>query len=937
MNFDCRTRIRQVFWTVCLAIGWFSTQLLGQEVSRQHLDDFERDVRPILIRHCFSCHGEEKQESGLRVDSRAALLDGGDRGPAVVPGNADKSLLIRAISYDTDDLAMPPEGKLAEDQVRHLRHWVEQQAPWPADEDTPLPRLGDDAVENSHWAFQPIVKPALPVVHDRSWPANPIDCFILAKLEEAGLEPSPRASARVLLRRAHFDLIGLPPAWAADSTRLREQNGSGWEALIDRLLAQREYGERWARHWLDVARYADTKGYLDGGQVQFVFSYTYRDYVVRALNEDLPFDQFVVDQIAADHLTYSRPQRWRLAGMGFLTIGRRFNNNDHDIIDDRIDVISRGLQGMTVTCARCHDHKYDPISTEDYYALYGIFASSFEPTHADLPVLGDEPATDRYREYVRELAKQNDQFRTEFNELHEKIKHELRAYAGDYLVYLVRESPRHRDQSQNPLKTDRTILRGPAAYGFGAIRRWRRFIASRSIGDPVFGVWLRMESVKETDFSSELQTRLSPGVNRVLLSRLRQAKPRTMIDLARVYGAVLEEAYRRWTAHHNAEPNSDHLPDNDWEQVRQVLYGPGTPPDMTAYESIDCYSLDEHTHMRGLIAKIEKVSIEHENAPSRAMVLRRRERPYDPVVFLRGQPNRTGKRVSRRIPDVFRKASAPPRDNRSADDRLSLARSIIAPTNTLTARVIVNRVWQWHFGAPLVGTPSDFGLRSAPPLHVDLLDYLAAWLIENDWSLKQLHRLIMTSNTYQQSSVIRPEGLAADPENRLLWRYIGRRLEWEVIRDSLLAASGRLIDQSGGRPIDLAPDDPQSRCRTIYLKIDRQEISRFARHYDFPAPDFTSPGRPRTTVPQQQLFFLNSPFVIQQARTLGKAAASLSEASDREKFDWLHRRILGRESNENSSDLELLRRNVSFTSDENKFWSVVAHGLLQSNEFIYVE
>ena len=354
------------------------------------------------------------------------------------------------------------------------------------------------------------------------------------------------------------------------------------------------------------------------------------------------------------------------------------------------------------------------------------------------------------------------------------------------------------------------------------------------------------------------------------------------------------------------------------------------------------------------MGKIEEVSIENEQAPARAMLLRDRDHPYQPVVFLRGQPNRPGRSLPRRLPRLFT-GSRVRETFADRSGRLDLARAVVDPGNRFTARVIVNRVWHWHFGKPLVSTSSDFGLRSNPPTHPELLDYLAGWFMKNGWSLKRLHQLMMSSSTYQQASRGRQECEAVDAENRLLWRFHARRLEWEAIRDSLLAISGRFERRSGGRPLDVAPDDPESRCRTLYLSVDRQHVSRFARNFDFPAPDFTVSGRPTTTVPQQQLFFLNSEFVLRQARALGQLAVEMDAADEAETARFLCRRVLGREPGPGQLS-ELIRyvqiaRSAAHTEDrstptshaskeqssETDIWAKLAHALLQANELVYVE
>ena len=373
-------------WSRALADELDPKDVAGNSFSREAIDFFEARVRPILVDRCIKCHGPEKQSSNLRLDSRQAALKGGDSGPSLVPLKPEESLLIQAIAHTHEDLKMPPDGKLPEPSVAIIKQWVALGAPWSAisSKQASSTRTGGQGPAAPHWSFQPLVSPTVPTVKDRIWTANAVDAFILARLEAAGMTPSARADKRTLIRRATIDLWGIPPtAEEIDAFELDSTPGA-FARLVDRLLASPRYGERWGRHWLDVARYADTKGYVFVQDRNYPYAYTYRDYVIRAFNTDLPYDQFVVQQLAADQLPQGNDRRI-LAAMGFLTVGRRFLLDQNEIIDDRIDVVSRGLLGLTVTCARCHDHKFDPIPSEDYYSLYGVFASSIEP--AELPLL----------------------------------------------------------------------------------------------------------------------------------------------------------------------------------------------------------------------------------------------------------------------------------------------------------------------------------------------------------------------------------------------------------------------------------------------------------------------------------------------------------------------------------------------------------------------
>ena len=858
------------FYSVVVTLIWTLDASAETDVTRF----FESRVRPLLVDKCQGCHGEKKQEGDLRLDSRAALLRGGSRGAAIVPGDPDRSLLIRAVRRVDNDLSMPPKRVLSQMQVELLVRWVRDGAVWPEDAaiTTVRPITRVRSIRDKHWAFRPIRRPRPPTSVNglESWSENDIDRFILERLQASGLTPSPRADRRTLLRRAHIDLIGLPPTYDEVQAFLEDDSPDAFARVVDGLLERSGYGERWARRWLDVARYSDGKGYIDGGARRYAFAYTYRDYVIDAFNRDLPFDQFVLEQLAADQLDSGGDKR-ALAALGFLTVGSRFNHFPHEIIDDRIDVVSRGFLALTVSCARCHDHKYDPIGTDDYYGLYGVFASSREPTPDRYPLLtAPGPAEDE--EFQKKLREAAEKYHKRRADLYEQITLELRGWVGDYLRYIVQTTPEHRTQAQPPVRTERGTIRVFSAYARGGVGRWRRYLAACGPDDPVFGLWNRLVALSRDElpgaFPRVLAELEASGMASVLVLKVFAEKPpATMADVADVYGDLLEEVDTLWRRRIEADPNAAALEDGDREVLRQSLYGPAAPGSFSLDESEDIYTLGESVEVRSLYSEIEKLFLEAKGkVGARAMVMEDRPRPVEPRVFLRGDPERHGKRVARQLPALLR--TLQPEPFAIGSGRLELARAIVDRSNPLTARVIVNRVWGWHFGRGLVATPSDFGVRSEEPTHPELLDYLAAWLMDNGWSLKKLHRLILSSSVWQQASVDRPECRRQDPGNTLVWRMNRQRLDFEAMRDSMLATSGILESFNGGTPVEKKPDDPSNTVRTLYTAVDRENLAGVFRVFDFPSPDISSPGRPRTTVPQQALFLLNSRFVIRQSDAL---------------------------------------------------------------------
>ncbi|HWF19910.1 MAG TPA: PSD1 and planctomycete cytochrome C domain-containing protein [Verrucomicrobiae bacterium] len=701
----------------------FSSFGLAAEPSASDVQFFENKVRPILVDNCYKCHSHEapKLKGGLSIEFRESLLKGGDTGPAIVPGDPEKSLLIKAIRYGDPDLQMPPKDKkLSDDQIQTLTTWVKMGAPYPAN--AALAKNAG-ASERDHWAFKPIRKYSIPEVKETNWVSTPIDNFIVATLEENGMKPSPMADKRTLIRRATFDLIGLAPTLKETEDFLKDDSTNAFAKVVDRLLASPQYGERWGRYWLDVARYSDTKGEVKQQQEDFryPFAWTYRDYVIRAFNEDKPYNRFVLEQLAADKLPLSA-DRHELAAMGFLTVGDHFNGMQNDILNDRIDVVTKGFLGLTVTCARCHDHKFDPIPTKDYYSLRGIFVSCVEPK--DEPILGKLEMTPQYNEFA-----------TKYNELNQQLT---------------------------------------------ALMAMKRGGKNKEIRK------------KETELRRDI--------------------------------AMLE------------------------------LNHPGSPP--------------------------------------RAMVLVDRPKPSDSPVFIRGEVDNQGPVAPRRFLEILSGPNRPA--YRSGSGRLELAYDIIRPSNPLTARVMVNRIWLHHFGEGIVTTPDDFGNQSAPPSHPELLDYLALRFMDDGWSIKKMHRLIMLSSVYQQSSDNNPRYAQIDPNNRLLWRANIRRLEFEAVRDSLLAMGGRLDLTMGGHPVNLGAT-PYSTRRTVYGYIDRRNLPEVFNQFDFANPDIETGKRYETIVPQQALFMMNSPLVVEQARNLVNRPDFKSTTGAKERIKLLYDVIYQRE------------------------------------------
>ncbi len=722
--------------------------------SPADLQFFENKIRPVLANRCYQCHSRDadKLKGGLMLDTQEGVAHGGNSGAVIVPGKPDDSLLIQAIRYNDPDLQMPPKGdKLTDQQVADFTEWVRRGAPDPRT----LTAKGSSAatyggVGRQHWSFLPVKQPAVPAVQNATWCQTPVDNFILEKLEASGMQPNPAADKRTLIRRVTFDLIGLPPTESEIQAFLADNSPGAYATVVDRLLASPHYGERWGRYWLDVARYADTMGDppKKGGtraDPRYPYAWTYRDYVVNAFNQDKPFNQFIVEQLAADRLIEEAAKKAKTdvtkmdgssrAALGFLTLGNRFEGRVDDIVNDRIDVTTKAFLGLTVSCARCHDHKFDPIPQKDYYSLYGIFANTVEnPVVSDQPFVRPVPKTPQLTDYLNQAA-------------------DLKKKAADAQQDLVAFN-RSRDRD--------------------------------------------------------------PAKRKELLAQIQRAE-RAISDL-----------------------------------------------EMT-----------------------------HSAAPARANAIFDVRNPHDYPVLVRGDPANKGDIVPRRFLEILSPDPKKRPEYRSGSGRLELAEAIASPTNPLTARVLVNRLWQQHFGEGFVSTPDDLGNMSSAPTHPELLDYLASRFVAGGWSVKSLQRMIVLSSTYQESAGDNTRYAETDPDNHLHWRYNLRRLDFEQLHDSLLAIAGTLDPTMGGRPVRIESADFATR-RALYGYIDRANPAEILTQFDFPNPSVPSGRRYQTIVPQQSLFMMNGTLVIETARKLTQRPEFLEFGTAEERVTSLYLAVFQR-------------------------------------------
>lgn len=918
-----------------LIVLLFCSYLHAEEIR------FNEHIRPILTEYCLECHGPDanKREGELRLDlaeSAKKVIEFGK--------HADESELYKRITSSDDDLRMPPPKsakQLNADQIGKLRTWIAEGAHY-----------------EGHWAYEPVSKPASEAS---------IDGFLLERLRTHGLTYSAPISRRQWIRRATLDLTGVPPTWEEVEAFEKDNTNSAFERVIDRLLDSPKYGERWGRHWLDLARYADTLGGAAIGFTKFPFSYTYRDYVIQAFNADLPYDRFVTEQLAADQigLPNNHPA---LAGLGFLTVGMQYRNK-HDVIDDQIDVVSRGLLGLTVACARCHDHKYDAISTADYYSLYAAFASSQSPDR--LPLLGN-PTGKPFEDYQRALDAAQLEYDDMSREQVEVMRGRLRMQVGMYLKELVKGTP------EQDLSSAFLSFRTDDMRPF-VLNRWREFIAKTPDHDPVFGIWRQLARLDADNFAvkaAELRDALQkeygdpmppaaqaslggkpPKWNPRVLEALATKPPQSMMDVAELYGELFSRVYQEWlvalqaTAHETKDgaivPDEDekHIDVNSSinRQLRHYLFGPNTPTAIPEKEATSQLNRTVQDSLNGRKGAIHGLHLDSPGSPPRAMALEENPMASSFYVFNRGNPLERGEPVEARFLSALKSENS--KAFQSGKRRLELAQAIVSEENPLTRRVIVNWVWQQHFGQGLVRTSDDFGTRGRSPTHPQLLDYLATVFLQDGWSIKKLHRRIMLSEAYAQAAKENDTARVIDPENELLWRMPRRRLELEAMRDSMLFVSGELDSTMGGRPIDLQASPVLPR-RSVYGFVNRDIVSSLSSTFDVANPNACTAKRPDTTVPQQTLFALNSEFIQDRAVNLARLAEEQT-ADAAARILWLYHRVYSRPPDDDELKLALQFVNPAVaevasapaTSEAGNAtkWQQLAHVLLAGNEFVFVD
>jgi hypothetical protein len=930
--------------------------LLGQAPADKEIAFFEAKIRPVLVDKCYRCHSAEagKQRGKLFVDSRDGLLRGGESGPAIVPGKPNDSLLIKAIRHTDPDLKMPENGKLPAEVIADFEQWVAMGAPDPRTRTVAKTKYGPSVEEGrKYWAFQPPKAHPVPAVKDRDWPRGSIDQFVLAGLEGKGLKPAPEADRGTLLRRAYFALIGLPPSPAEIDAFLADDSPQAFDKVIDRLLAAPQFGERWGRFWLDVARYAESTG--GGRSLLLKDAWRYRDYVIRAFNSDTPYNRFLTEQIAGDLLPTktSEERYWRLVATAYLLLGpHNYERQDKpvlemDIIDEILDTLGKSVLGMTLGCARCHDHKFDPIPTKDYYALAGIFKSTKFIVHDNvskwnvqtLPMSADlAAAVKEHNAAVAALKTKIEQARAAEKKAGKYVDSSLPKGAIDpkTLPGIVIDD----EQAKKVGSWKHSVYSGNF-IGKGYLYDDLGFKDDKTLTFipeiPKTGFYeVRFAYVPHQNRATKVGLRVfhADGENTVYINQ-RETPP---IDGRFVsLGKYRFEQGNQWFVMVLTEKANGHVVADAVQFLPEDLIEEKKP----AAKKDD--AKDSVPDSRALEADLKKLLAQAPERPT-AIAVGESDQMIDLHVCIRGNYHNKGDTVPRGFLQVLTPTGEKGPALTKQSGRKELAEWLTRPQNPLTARVMVNRIWHHLFGAGLVRTVDNFGATGEPPSHPELLDHLALRFIEEGWSVKRLIREIMLSRTWQMSST--PDAATAkaaakiDPENRLLWKMNRRRLDAEAIRDTMLLVAGRLDLAQGGPTIkkgtsierDYIFEDVR---RSVYTPVFRNRTLELFEVFDFADPNVCIGKRNVSTVATQALYLMNSPFVMDQARAAAQRLLAMPGLDDAGRVDTIYRFAVGRlpSAKERQLALDYLRNEPG---PREAAWERLCQTVLACVDFRYV-
>ncbi len=916
--------------TLTLAIAVLQMLICSNAFSADDdLQFFETHIRPVLVEHCYECHSAEskKSQGELLLDSRDGIRAGGSSGPAVVPGDLEKSLILDALRYQS--LEMPPSGKLDDAIIEKFEKWIRGGAVDPRDAKQPtgLAKVNWDEARD-YWSFRPMQSAPTPELHDDRV-RSPTDAFVFSRLRQAELMPNQEASKAVWLRRVTFDLIGLPPTPEELDSFVNDDGPDAYDRVVDRLLASPKYGERYGRHWLDLARYADSNGADENHG--YPVAWRYRDYVVDAMNADIPYDRFVVEQLAGDLLpAESDAERGRLlTATGMLVIGPKMLAEQDkpklvaDLVDEQLDTVGKVFLGLTLGCARCHDHKFDPIKAQDYYALAGIFHSTKSMEHLNFVSQWNERELPNAQRSAQIAEHQNriEQSRSELKNfeldlLKPKLDQQLSALAAKM---------KWRSEEYQP--SDQEV----AALGLAEaqLSRLTKFVERSD--------WKNEKAI------DALGDELRPLVK----------KPEGTLTASQVQAAIVDALRTAWSdVQVGARDDKGKLTDERLGKLERQIHGKNGPfePLGKLEEIVSAEQKAELLKLRETLTQLEK------SAPTMDRAMAADEGPVKLVsVHVRGNHLQlAGEPLARRVPEILQTTTPEVAFPADHSGRLEFANWLATPSHPLTARVMVNRLWQYHFGEGLVRSASNFGLRGDKPTHPELLDHLAIEFVRHDWSQKALHRKLVLSSTYRMTSDANEDGNLADPDNRLLWRHHRRRLEIEPLRDSLLAVADELDSQIGGQaqPIYGAKfeDSQEAKTihdaarRTVYLPINRAALEEFFATFDYVDSAVSLEKRPVTTVPHQALFLMNHRFALHAGWRLAKRLEQYS-SDDRERLKFAYAICFSRQpsTEELIAASEFLQKQraavVPPESAEKSLepWIKLCRSLLVTNEFMYVD
>ncbi len=1059
------------------------------EWSAEQIEFFEKKVRPVFVMHCQKCHGPEKQEGEFRIDSRSSILQGGDTGPAMTPGSPAESEIILAINYDPDGYQMPPDKKLAKEEIAAITQWIQDGAAWPkSDLLHQASQSKKFVLDTDHWSLQPLARPAIPDVKHAKWPRSPVDSFILARLEEAKITPSQQAGRAIWARRLYFDLIGLPPTPEQLNQFLNDSAPDAYEKLVERLLASPHYGERWARHWLDLVRFAETLGH----EFDYEISHTshYRDYVIRAFNDDLPFDQFAIEHFAGDLLKTPRyrvdvDENESVLATGFFWMGQGKHSpvdvraEQCDLIDNQIDVLSKAFLGTSIACARCHDHKFDPISIKDYYALSGIMESSRrhyidirrqQPLNETIHQIHElkkkhqaalvEFSSQQLQEFLDDLKQDESTIDWEAPELNQ-LEHPLFAWKqlrllNDQKKFLAAKKQilaqiQARKQQQSKTETASTIYASfENSFPAGWSRHGQAFTQPADLTETIITSPDPWKPVLAVHGNNTLHTGTASGRsygvirsptfiidkpfvdyhicrsagNRLTLKRHRGQLKSGQINLVvdgfqhikdPIYGGLslqipvadqprwLRQNVQKWIGHRAYIEIFDE--EEGFLQIDQIRFSSDQlqteqpVPALVAMleqeqiNSLSAFKENFQTILQQVLeryrnSKSESVSLSDEQRILINWMLKQSkqnvmemERPdwldqfylklkelesqlgqpklalattegsgINSPHLIRGNSKKPAEEIPRRFLEIFdgKKEPIPP----SSSGRLEVARSVVSNENPLFDRVIVNRIWEHHFGRGLVATPDDFGKMGIPPSHPKLLDYLASEFRKHNRSIKWLHRLLVNTSTYRMSSDLREDAIEKDPQNRLWHRMPIRRLEGEAIRDAILTVSGRLdpkiygpsippyltpFMQGRGRPSTSGPLDGDGR-RSIYINVRRNFLTPLFLAFDYPLPMTTAGKRSVSNVPAQALTMMNNQFGVQQAHRWAVSILENENKSTENRVRQVYLQAFSRkptpkEIDQISGFVELQQKTGR---NEIDIWSDVCHVMFNVKEFVFI-